>query len=222
LLLLLLLLSGQPLPPDACEVHVAPCLARFAFSSLRVQHYQALLINTGWEVTRQQQQQQQQGVVAPQQQQQQQQHLNGVPSWEQCSGPEMPGSANGSSGSSSSGSSLPAVVQRLAALPVPQLCPRGFVMIWANKEHLAGEGWGVSFSTVSFLNLFLLLKAGDLQCGSGPVLMAVAKRLWFAWVALAALNHWRQQVSVDSTEWHWTANHLLQCHTHFACQVITA
>jgi hypothetical protein len=150
LLLLLLLFPGQPLPPDACEVHVAPCLARFAWSSLRGQHYQAVLINTGWEV-RQQQQQQEDARL------QQQQHsvdadirhephaaagqTRGVPSWEQHSAPELPGSSSGSgkSGSSSSAmTGLASVVQRLALLPIPQLCPRGFVMIWANKEHLAG------------------------------------------------------------------------------------
>lgn len=59
----------------------------------------------------------------------------------------MPGDAHGSSSSSSS---VPAVVQRLAALPVAQLCPRGFVMIWANKEHLAAvvrllSSWGFSY-----------------------------------------------------------------------------
>jgi hypothetical protein len=162
LLLLLLLFTGQPLPADACEVHVAPCLSRFAWSSLRVQAYQAVLINTGWEA-RQQQQQQQQAAVPQQRQQQQQaessqqqQHcrdaetvhkppaaagkMGGIASWEQYIGPELPGCSSTicNSSSSSSTSSLPAVVQRLAMLPIPQLCPRGFVMIWANKEHLAG------------------------------------------------------------------------------------
>jgi hypothetical protein len=132
---MLTLLPGVPLPPDACEVHVTPCLASFAFSSLRGQAYQALLINTGWEVPTQQQQQQQQQETSPKQQ-----HgsdavastaVKGVPGWEQCSGPVLPGSSSSSDG-------LPAVVGHLAALPIPQLCPRGFVMIWANKEHLAG------------------------------------------------------------------------------------
>jgi hypothetical protein len=166
---LLLLCTGQPLPPDACEVHAAFCLARFAWSSLRVQAYQAVLINTGWELRQQQQQQQQQqqhqAAFSQQQQQQQQQVASSqqqqhcrdagtghkphagasqtalVASWEQYSGPELPGCSStiGSSSSSSSiSSSLPAVVQRLAMLPIPELCPRGFVMIWANKEHLAG------------------------------------------------------------------------------------
>lgn len=31
-----------------------------------------------------------------------------------------------------------ALLQRLQQLPVPALCPRGFVFIWAPKEHLAG------------------------------------------------------------------------------------
>jgi hypothetical protein len=161
LLLLLLLFTGQPLPADACEVHVAPCLSRFAWSSLRVQAYQAVLINTGWEARQQQQQQpfsqqQQQQQQPAFSQQQQQQHCRDaeaghkppaaaertgvIASWEQYSGPELPGCSctNGNSSSSRSMSSLPHSVQRLAMLPIPQLCPRGFVMIWANKEHLAG------------------------------------------------------------------------------------
>jgi hypothetical protein len=30
------------------------------------------------------------------------------------------------------------LASRLASLPIPTLCPRGFVMIWVNKEHLSG------------------------------------------------------------------------------------
>ncbi len=29
-----------------------------------------------------------------------------------------------------------AAIQRLARLPLPQLCPVGFVFIWAEKEHI--------------------------------------------------------------------------------------
>jgi hypothetical protein len=43
------------------------------------------------------------------------------------------GSSNGGSGSSSS-----SIVSRLEQLPMPSLCPRGFIMIWANKEHQSG------------------------------------------------------------------------------------
>lgn len=35
-------------------------------------------------------------------------------------------------------SSPAASIQRLKQLPLPQLCPRGFVFIWAHKEHLSG------------------------------------------------------------------------------------
>lgn len=106
-----MLRPGVPLPPDACEVHVAASLSSFAFSSLRVQQYQAVLINSGWEAVQQQGQPQQQGPQQPQGQ------------------PPPPGrQAEGGGG----------VTARLAALPIPRLCPKGFIMIWANKEHLSG------------------------------------------------------------------------------------
>jgi hypothetical protein len=111
-------------------------MTSFAFGSLRTAHFLAIMVNTGWEVRAGQQQQQQQ----------QQQHLTkqepplragcggdcGVPAWRV--------------GSCSMGQDQ--VVARLARLPIQQLCPRGFVMLWADKEHLAGTTLRHNYNTL--------------------------------------------------------------------------
>lgn len=102
----------------ACQVHVTADIPSFEFSSFQIQHYQAVLINTGWEVRQQQQQQQTTAAAAA-----------GVPSWSE---------AAQSSSSSMTSSSRSEVVCRLARVPLSSLCPRGFIMIWVNKEHLSG------------------------------------------------------------------------------------
>lgn len=103
---------------DSCELHITPDIPSFDFTSLQVQQYQAILINTGWEVRPPQQQQQ--AALEP-----------GVPSWSEAAAAALQSSV-------SSVSSRAEVVKRLAAIPLARLCPRGFIMIWVNKEHLQG------------------------------------------------------------------------------------
>jgi hypothetical protein len=118
-------------------VHLAPDLAAFDFKQLQVQDYQAILVNTGWETLPQQQQQQQDeddGATAG----------PGPSSAAAVASAAHPGVNSWGYGSdahawhvgSRSGSS---VVSRLEMLPVPSLCTKGFVLIWANKEHCSGE-----------------------------------------------------------------------------------
>ncbi|KAF8068428.1 clcD [Scenedesmus sp. PABB004] len=135
--------GGTP-PGDACARHVAHDIPGFAFGSLAVSEFQAVLINTGWELRPQaaadqqqldQQPQGQQAQAQQQQQQQAQQQQGGVASWAPAAAPDLPAISGGGAGG---GGGLPEAVQRLACVPVPALCPRGFIFIWANKEHLSG------------------------------------------------------------------------------------
>ena len=144
------LCAGVTGPPDCpSEVHLAPDLAAFDFTQLQVQDYQAVLINTGWEVTPHTQQQPQQQLSEQQRQAQQQQqqaepehHAGPGPSSLAAAAAASPGVASWGYGSEAHawhvGSSGSSVVSRLEKLPIPTLCPKGFIMIWANKEHLSG------------------------------------------------------------------------------------
>jgi hypothetical protein len=147
------LARGAGAAETSSELHAAPDLTAFDFKQLRVQSFQAVLINTGWETPAQQppsteRQQQQQQQQAPKQQQPRGQQAKqqqvqdpagpGPSSQQAAAGSGVPSWGYGSSAGGSSSSS--SVVSRLEALPVPQLCPRGFIMIWANKEHLSGGG----------------------------------------------------------------------------------
>jgi len=165
--------AGVAGPPESSsEVYVAQDLTAFDFKQLKVQAYQAVLINTGWEVLQQQQQQQQQQAHALQQQvqqrqqhsldcdkQQQQEQDQQQPDQQNLAGPGPSSQAaaaaaaataaqssrsgvaswgHGSSAHAWQTSSSSSVVSRLEGLPIPTLCPRGFIFIWANKEHLSG------------------------------------------------------------------------------------
>ena len=118
-------------------MHVTPDMKSFNFASLQVKHYQAVLINTGWELW-------QQPLLC------EASHTSMV----SRPAPAVAGGLQGHSSvaswsersceisNSGSGSSSRQAADQLAALPVSVLCPRGFIMIWANKEHLAGEALG--------------------------------------------------------------------------------
>eukprot|EP00879_Flechtneria_rotunda_P014792 GHRR01015456.1.p1 GENE.GHRR01015456.1~~GHRR01015456.1.p1 ORF type:complete len:425 (+),score=130.60 GHRR01015456.1:682-1956(+) len=107
--------EGPAGSPEGCQVYVTPNMTIFPFTSLSVQHYQAVLINTGWELRQQLQQQYLAGSSTALAQ-----PAVHVPSW------------------SSSTCSRGSAVIRLASLPLPSLCPRGFIFIWVDKEHLSG------------------------------------------------------------------------------------
>lgn len=137
-------------PPDAAsDLHLAGDLTAFDFKQLPVQDYQAVLINTGWEAPPQQQQTSGQQAPDQPQPQQQQDAAGPGPSSLAAAAAAAPGVASwgygsdahawhvGSSSSAGGGSS--SIVSRLEQLPMPSLCPRGFIMIWANKEHQSGE-----------------------------------------------------------------------------------
>jgi hypothetical protein len=136
-------------PPDAAsDVHLAADLTAFDFKQLHVQDYQAVLINTGWDALPQQQQQQeqQQAPVQPQLQQQQDAAGPGPSSSAAAAAPGVASWGYGSDAhawhvgsSSGGGGGSGSIVSRLEQLPIPLLCPRGFIMIWANKEHQSGE-----------------------------------------------------------------------------------
>lgn len=124
-------------------MHLSSDLTAFDFKQLQVQDYQAILINTGWEAPYQQQQQQS-GLPQQQQQSGQEPAGPGPSSTAAATAAAGPGVASwgywndahawhvGSTSSSS-------IISRLEKLPVPSLCTKGFIMIWASKEHCSGE-----------------------------------------------------------------------------------
>lgn len=126
----------------SCEVHLSSDLTAFDFKQLRVQDYQAILVNTGWEAPYQQQQQQ--SGVPPPQQQPGHESVGPGPSSTAAAAAVGPGVASWGYGNDAhawhvGSSSSSSVIARLEKLPVPSLCTKGFIMIWANKEHCSGE-----------------------------------------------------------------------------------
>lgn len=125
------------------QVHLASDLAAFDFKQLQVQDYQAVLINTGWEAPYPQQQQQQEPAAGPGPSSTAAAAAAGA--GPAAAGPGVCSWGLGSDahawhvGSCGAGSS---VTSRLEQLPIPSLCARGFIMIWANKEHCSGGGCG--------------------------------------------------------------------------------
>lgn len=118
---------------SSCRVLTTPNIASLDFASALSGHtFQAVLINTGWESApaAAQQQQQQEAAAGPGPSSQAAAAAGGgggVPSW-----------SHKSSGSGGGQQQQQQSASRLASLPIPSLCPRGFVMIWADKEHLSG------------------------------------------------------------------------------------
>lgn len=129
------------------QVHLASDLTAFDFKQLQVQDYQAVLINTGWEAPypQQQQQQQQEPAAGPGPSSTAAAAAGAGSAAAAAAGPGVCSWGLGSDahawhvGSSGAGSS---VTSRLEQLPIPSLCARGFIMIWANKEHCSGGGCG--------------------------------------------------------------------------------
>lgn len=96
-------------PEDHCECYSTADIASFDFDILGQRSFQAVLINTGWE---------------PKQQQQQQQAGSG--------------SMAVTAGSETQCNNSCSLVE-FSQLPIPKLCPKGFVFVWAKKEHLSGN-----------------------------------------------------------------------------------
>jgi len=124
--------------------HCTADLCKFDFGQLQRREFLGVMINTGWE--REPGQAAAGGAQQQQQQQRQQQQLSNSAA--------TTGSPAGAAPAVDGGSSLAAtraqVVRRLAALPLPTLCPRGFVFVWARKQHLSAivsqlYSWGFAY-----------------------------------------------------------------------------
>jgi hypothetical protein len=164
---------------QSSSYHSAPDLCAFDFRQLPQQEFLAVLINTGWE-------KQPGEAVAG------------------SGGPAISAAAHGGAqptGGTTIQQSRAQLVRRLAVLPVPRLCPRGFVFAWAPKQLLSAvvsqlQQWGFcyvenltwvwtrpnngaarlphAFTASSHLTLLIFRREGDLGgYGRGDW-----KRLW--------------------------------------------
>jgi hypothetical protein len=127
-------------PNAAAAYQCTPDICAFDFGLLARHEFLGVMINTGWEAAAQ-------GpaaaaaptAAAPAVAAAAQAGPGTAPN--QADSADAAAAGPGAGGSASGpAAARAALTRRLSALPVPQLCPRGFLFIWARKQLLAGDG----------------------------------------------------------------------------------
>ncbi len=123
---------------SSSSCHVVPDLTTFDFrQQLQQVEFQALLINTGWEGK------DSDGGAHTRD--------GGATAGPSTAAGRQPTKQRRGSNNVSVAARVPEpTVARLAQLPIPQLCPKGFVFIWAPKQHIQGGVQVILYAKYSY------------------------------------------------------------------------